>query len=60
MTRQHHTGQQNLCYWVDGHCISAYSEADALAEVRHLYGYEAEEVRPWTDEDQAELGRQVG
>jgi hypothetical protein len=38
-------------YWVDGHCISAGTEREARAEVARLYGYEPEEVRPWTAED---------
>jgi hypothetical protein len=43
-------------FWVDGHFITARDEAHARAIVAQLYdGYEAEEVRPWTDEDQEEL-----
>lgn len=51
MTRRFHCGTKNPAYWVDGHCISAYSPDDARNEARHLYGYEPEVVRLWTDED---------
>lgn len=49
--RSNHTGTQNLTYWVDGHCISGYSPEDARKEATHLYGYQPEEVRLWTPED---------
>ena len=42
-------------YYVDGHFICADTEWDALNEVARLYGHAAGIVRPWTDEDQAEL-----
>lgn len=45
-------------WWVDGHFISAWTAEEALAEVRRLFdGYEPQEARPWTKEDQAELER---
>lgn len=46
-------------YWVDGHYIFAHSEDEALGEVWRLYGYRAETVRLWTEEDQAELDWQT-
>jgi len=46
-----------LDWWVDGHFISARTAEAARAEVRAGYGHEAEEVRRWTAEDQAELDR---
>jgi cyclopropane fatty-acyl-phospholipid synthase-like methyltransferase len=42
-------------YWVDGHFITARNEEHARAEVRRLYDYEPEQVRPWTDDDQDDL-----
>jgi hypothetical protein len=42
-------------WWVDGHYVFATSARDALTEAGALYGYEAEEVRPWTAADQANL-----
>ncbi len=43
-------------FWVDGHFIGGARDADeASAEVLRLYGHQAEIVRPWTPEDQAEL-----
>lgn len=43
-------------WWVDGHFIVAHTSTAALEEVRRLYApYEPEIVRPWTDDDQAEL-----
>lgn len=57
MTRPFHTGTANPDYFVAGHCISAYSPDDAIAEARHLYGIEVapSDVRRWTAEDQAAL-----
>ncbi|WP_018185871.1 hypothetical protein [Microbacterium sp. 77mftsu3.1] len=46
---------RELDWWVDGHCISATTADAARAAVRAGYGHEAEEVRRWTAEDQAEL-----
>lgn len=47
-------------YWVHGHFIgSCESPEVALAEVSRLYATDFEHVRPWTDEDQAELDWQT-
>lgn len=42
-------------WWVDGHHISATSVVTAASVAQAMYDYDAEVVRPWTDEDQAEL-----
>lgn len=46
-------------YWVDGHYVFADTPEEAVAWVFDTYGHRAESVRPWTDEDQAELDRQT-
>lgn len=47
-------------YWVHGHFIgSCTSPEEALAEASRLYGEKFEDVRPWTEEDQAELDWQT-
>ena len=40
---------------VDGHYIAAETAEDARNEASVLYGYRAETVRPWTDDDQTAL-----
>ena len=42
-------------FWVDGHYIAAPDMAGARAEAARIFGYEPEEVRYWTDEDQSDL-----
>ena len=44
-------------WYVDGHYVFAESEQEALQAVFYDYGHRADTVRPWTDEDQAELDR---
>jgi len=42
-------------WWVDGHFIAASGARAALNEAARLYEFTPESVRPWTEEDQAEL-----
>lgn len=46
-------------FWVDGHYIFADTAVEARVICHHIYGHMPETVRPWTDEDQAELEWQV-
>lgn len=41
-------------WWADGHLVHADSAHGARQAVHHLYGHDAETVRPWTTEDDQE------